>query len=412
MTATTPQSVNRVSRWLRGTAGAVVDWFERAGAIRGGVAVFLGFAAVYLATAAYGWLQSIDTIAAALPAWKVAEHGTLRVDEFRTATPWFVETSDGFYSNRFPGVIFIAVPAYAVAGLLGFSGAASPTLVPAAITAALVTAAAMGLLYVVFRELVPAGVAIAGVLVAGLGTGTWSVSGHALWTHGPAQLYLITGMVSLMHERWFPVGVAHGLAVFTRPQLAVVPFITGIGASLRRRSVRPAFIIGALSAVGLGGVVLSNYLVFGRSTVTGGYSPHAPNFLLGMPLTMYASNWMLTLVSPLRGLLFISPFLLASVPRFRVAWRSAPPWCRTSAIAGLAYMALQLRINVWHGGDAFFGYRLPIESLTLAAPILLISTHRWLAESRGGRQFFKIAVAWAIGLQAFGATAYLPMAMR
>lgn len=390
----------------------LVAWLERVGSTRAGFAVFAGFAVVYLATAAYSTTQSVDTIAAAVPAWQLVENGTLRVDEFREATPWFVTTPDGVYSNRFPGVIFIAVPLYALASLLGFSGGASPTLVPAGMTAALVTAAAMGVLFVVFSRLAPPTIALVAVLVVGLGTGTWSVSGHALWTHGPAQLYLALAMFSLAREKYASTGAALAFAVFTRPQLAMVPLAIGIRDTVRLRSARPAIVIGLLSAAGLAALLAYNAIVFGEPSITGGYAPYAAENLTGMGIGSYLMNWLMTLVSPTRGLLLFSPFLLAAVPKIRTAWREAPGWVRSSAVAGGLYMALQLRVNAWSGGDTFLGYRLAIEMVTLLAPLLLISTRLWVGDYRGRRIAFSLAVAWAVALQAFGATAYLPLATR
>lgn len=403
--ADTRRLTNRLHRMV----STVVSWLEGAGSVRAASVIFVGFSVLYLATASYSSLQSVDTIAAALPAWKVAEHGTLRVDEFRTASPWFIETSEGYFSNRFPGVIFIAVPAYAVAGLLGLSDGDSPTLIPAGVTAALVTAAAMALLYLVFRAIVPAGIALAGVLAAGLGTGTWSVSAHALWTHGPAQLYLVAGMLALAYERFAPVGLAHGLAVFTRPQLAVVALVTGTWTTLRRQSVRPALLVGGLSGIGLALLIAYNAAVFGEPSITGRYGTQVVDNFTSMDVRFYLTNWALTIFSPSRGILPNSPFLLFAIPGLLVAWRNAPSWVRVSAVSGLVYMTLQLRINIWTGGDGFFGYRLPIEMLTLLAPVLLLACWRWMEDHPARQAAFGIAVAWSVALQAFGATVYLPL---
>lgn len=396
----------------RVNARAPIRWLESVSPAKAGLTVFLGFAVVYLASANYiSTHQHVDTIAAAVPAWQFVESGTLRVDEFKDMSRWFVEAPDGVYSNRFPGVIFIAVPLYALAAALGLSGAA-PSPVPASMTAALVTAAAMAVLYLVFARLTPPRVALIGVVVFGLGTSTWSISGNALWTHGPAQLYLALAMLSLAGGKYAPTGLALAFAVFTRPQLAMVPFAVGVGDTIRTRSPKPAIVIGLISAVGLAAVVAYNATIFGEPSITGGYGSYPQESLTGMDGGSYLMNWFMTLFSPAAGIFLYSSFLLAAVPKVRSAWRDAPGWVRVSAIAGVAYMALQLRINIWTGGGSFFAYRLPLEMLTLLAPLLLTSTRLWVADRRGRRLLFSVAVAWAIALQAFGAMLFLPLALR
>lgn len=387
-------------------AGARVRlWHAAASPSRSAATVFVVFAIIYLATASYGenhW----DTYSASVPAWKLATSGTLRVDEFLGATPWFVETEGGVYSNRFPGVIFVAAPAYLMGKVAGLVSADQLTFVPAAMTAALLTAAAVAMLYMVFHALVPREVALLAAAAMGLGTATWAVSSSALWTHGPAQLYLAMSMLAFSRSRFAGAGAAFALAAFTRPQLAVIPFVSGIYHSVRRRSVRPAAVIGVLTAGGLAGLLYYNRVIFDTWSINGGYPGHATSNLGGMTMGKYLENWLLMLASPVRGVLVFSPFLVPAILGIREAWRTAPDWVRASAVAGLTYLALQMRINEYHGGDTFFSYRLPLEALTMMAPLLLLGSLCWMQRGAERRKLFGALVVAAATLQAFGALFY------
>ena len=90
----------------------------------------------------------------------------------------------------------------------------------------------------------------------------------------------------------------------------------------------------------------------------------------------YAINWAGFLVAPDRGLFIWTPIALVLLP---AAWRSrrhAPDWVLALLVGGLAYTAVQLRINHFHGVDEFFGYRHGLELFTCALPLYAIAWHR------------------------------------
>lgn len=356
--------------------------------------------AVYLATASYAMPQSPDIVAAALPAWQLAERGTLALDDHAGDNPWLVDTGERIVSNRQPGVIAWALPFYALAP---DTSADDPPLGPAGVAAAVAAALAMGVLALVFRTLVPPPAAVAAALVAGLGTATWTVSADGLWPHGPGQLWLALGMLALRGAHFARAGLGFAAAILTRPNAAVVAAVTGLYAAWRQRSLRPAVLVGAASAAGVAVLVAYNTLVFGSPSLTGGYPSDFTDRLTTMTLTRYAENVVGTLVSPSRGVLVLSPFLLVLAPGLRAAWRAAPDWVRGSALGGLVYLLLHLRMNRFWGGTNFFSYRYPLEALTLAAPLLLLAYREWAARTRGRRRWLAAAVAAAVGVHALGA---------
>lgn len=392
-------------RGLRARLGGVADRarreIERAPAWQLFLVVVGPLLVVYLATATYGLPQSPDPRAAALPAWQLAERGTLYLDAYAGDNPWLVETRGRVASNRQPGVIGWAVPFYALAP--GGGGAGTPPMGPAGVAAAVSAALAMGVLAVVLARVVPSTTAVAGAYVAGLATATWTVSADALWPHGPAQLALALGMLGLAGRLHAQAGLAFGAALLIRPNTAVVAAVTGLYAAWRKRSPRPAIAVGLGSGVGLAALVAYNALMFGEPSIAGGYPDDFTDRLATMTLWTYVENVVGTLVSPGRGVLVLSPFLLVLAPGLVAAWRAAPDWVRGSALAGLVYMALHLRMNRFWGGTNFFSYRYPLEALTLAAPLLALAWRQWASRTPRRRWWFTTTLAASVAVHALGA---------
>lgn len=115
-----------------------------------------------------------------------------------------------------------------------------------------------------------------------------------------------------------------------------------------------------------------------------------------------------TLVSPDRGVLVLSPFLLVLALGIPTAWRRLDDVGRAGALAGLAYILVYLLVNRFSGGENFYSYRLPIESLTLAAPLLLGAYVWWVRERTWALATFWPLVGVAIGLHAVGAIYHAP----
>lgn len=247
-----------------------------------------------------------------------------------------------------------------------------------------------------------ADIAIVAAVLFGLATATWSISGTALWTHGPSQLWLAVGMLAVAGGRYATSGLGWSLALLTRPHLAVVAAAVGLSESRAKRSWRPAAKVAATTAIGLGAWLLYGRVVFGEWTLLGGYVERQPLEErltgAGVPRTLVNLFWMT--VHPVRGFLPYSPFLLGLAPGMPRAWRRAPSWVRASAIAGVAYLVAQAYINRWSGGSYYWGYRYAIESLTLVAPLLVLAHEQ---SSIRGRRITMVLVAAAIALQVPGA---------
>ena len=372
--------------------------------------LFVVILGAYLATATYSVYQVNDTKVTAVSAWSLGTQGTLAIpSEWGEDLRWTYEGRDGrLYSNRFPGAIFWGAGFYAVAEVVVPRGEVShPDLVnfgPAGIASATAAALASALIYPVFRRLADRRLALSAAVVFAFGTGTWSVSANALWTHGPGQLALVLGMLALSAGFHAPAGVAFGASILCRPHLAVAPAVAGIWAGIRRRSLRPVLTIGVLSGLGLLAMSIYSQVLFGTwLPVTAGRS-YALEGVVATGAENFGTRTIHMLVNPARGLLIYTPVLLLLLPGIARGWRAAPAWVRSSAIGGVLYLVVQLRANTWHGGADYFGNRLALETLTLAAPLLLLTFQRFASSSRFLRGTVAIVATGSIVLHGLGAT--------
>ncbi|HEX8004382.1 MAG TPA: hypothetical protein VF519_16975 [Mycobacteriales bacterium] len=361
-------------------------------------ALFFPLFALYASTASYEGAQVNDAIAAAIPAWTLANEGTLTVGDEAPTNVWFVEAQGRRVSNRFPGVIAWAVPFY----WLTRGSVPRPTVPEATIAAVVAASLAVTLMAFALRRVVPHRVAVAAALLLGLGTTTWTVSANILWSHGPAQLWLTIGLLAAASARWWLATPAYACAVLTRPHLVVAPGAAAAWHALRDRWWRAVAFLLLGCAAGLALLLLYNHHVYGGWSLRGGYKATVGGTLHRSPKALL-TNLAGVLVSPSRGLVGFSPFVLLLLPGLRRGWRAAPPWVRSAALGALVYLLLQLQANRFSGGSGFYGYRLLLEPLTLATPLLTLAYTEWVAPSRWRRRAFGVLVAYSVGVQALGA---------
>jgi alpha-1,2-mannosyltransferase len=327
--------------------------------------LFVGLCGLYAATASYN-TTSIDVLAAEAPAWALASHGTWDLSGLPLRDiPWYFQHDGHLYSDRFPGAILYLVPAYWIASKLGLS---EFSLIPGALTAAVTTALAVTALHGVFRAVLgPGRRATAATLFVAVGTGAWSLTANAPWSHALDLLLISLGLLALSRGHLLAAGLAVGLSITSRPTLAVGIAVLGLGLGLFRRSPVPTVMIGLAALPGVALLFVYNGLLVGRWGPSNG---HELGGEISLKTTDLPLNIAGALISPSVGLLFFYPILLLVLFTGRAAWRRAADWERAALLAGIAIALTQLALNRYSGGDTFFGPRLMIEPLAFAAPIL------------------------------------------
>jgi alpha-1,2-mannosyltransferase len=384
-----PSLISSLAAWL----DAVPEW-----RLRVWLAVLVG--SVYLATADFSGSLVTDVLAQSAAAWQLAEHGSLTMTHYHGAIGWLVQADGREVVGRFPGTIFFAVPFYWIAS----SSDAVAKVAPGAVAAVTSTTASIVLLYTALRALTSRRPALAGALVAAFATSSWSISADALWTHGPTQLALSAAFLAFTRRRPGLAGLALGLAITCRPTLGVVVAAVAVGLVTHRR-VRPAVAMAAGAVPGTLLVLWYNKLAFGRWGFQSGYPVGEPGwhdpahheFVVGMLGSLF---------SPERGVFVYSPVLLVLLPGVVVAWTVAPLWARYSAVAGVLHLLGTLWVVPFNGGNGFYSYRLPIETLFLAAPLLVLAYQHWTAQTIARRALFAALLVVSFYAQALGAIFY------
>lgn len=271
------------------------------------------------------------------------------------------------------------------------------------VSAAAIVAASAAFLFLLLRRGLSAPRAL--LLTAGyaLGTGTWAISSQALWQHGTAELLLILGLLAVTSDpepRTVAAGVVSGLLVANRP-----PDVLLAGALLaflvwrRGRQALPAFL--AAFAVLLPVLV---YNVHYFHSVWGGYGviglerPGHPFY--AHPLAAGVAG---LLVSPAKGLLIFSPFLLFLFLGPGLAGLSRSE--RVLAISLAAAVALQVAFYArtdWRAGGCY-GNRFLLDALPALLWLLALVVRRL-----GPRSLAALAglIAVSVAIQSIGAFCY------
>jgi hypothetical protein len=394
---------------MKGTAGG-----EHAGDRRRALLVMALCFAVYAANGRV--IPSGDSRPARYLPFAVLRDGALTLNGFaaevQAGVPgnYAVSVVDGRLVSSYPVVgPLLALPLYVPVAVyleaegwnptaLGFAAA-----VMEKVAASALTSLAMGLLYLLLRRRATVRDALVLTLACAFGTSTWVISSQTLWQHGPAQLLLVIALLSVSGEGSVTAlsigGLSSGLLVATRPPdlLLAAPIVVFSLVRHSRLSQRGAVVVTALLA---GGLQLSyNLALFG--VPLGGYqkffSPGESSFSRPL-LTGLATE----LLSPGKGLLVFSPFLLAVLVR---PWRTGRPdhqLLDALLALGVVVQLLLYAKATMRGGDCY-GPRYLTDLLPavmwLLAPALPSLSWR-------GRLAFLAAVAIGVAIQAIGAFHY------
>ncbi len=314
----------------------------------------------------------------------IIDYGTFAIDRCREDAPGmgWVNTGDWayydghYYSNKSPGLSFLAVPFFAAAHMVAarlFPDDPGRQMLLCAYASTLCTVAAMSallclLIFYVFHRVFGMGATTAMALTVLFGFGTLAFSySTTFYCHQPAACCSLLSFVLAMNIRYGAAtrmnltaalaGFFAALAVLIEPSTMIM--LAGIAfclVSVREgRSYIPVFLLGCL----LPGAVLGwyNYACFGH--------PLASSYHYSNDLVMWKVEGKLfavpglsrlgdLLISPYRGLFFSSPVMLMAVPGFflslgRRQWRSSLLIC---ALISTVFICFIAGFHAWHGGSA------------------------------------------------------------
>ncbi|HET7389001.1 MAG TPA: hypothetical protein VFJ19_20325 [Nocardioidaceae bacterium] len=367
--------------------------------------VFVVSLAIYVPTVARSTVNT-DVAANSMAAWRLAHTGKpwmdgLNLHESGEVSHYGVGADGHIVTTRTPGQIWAATPFY----LGSPSAQPSPggTPVPptgffrSGLAAAMMTAAAMALLFLALRRHLTTAAALGATAVVAFTTPVWTVSANALWTHPLTVLAIAGAAYGARRKQWWAVGIWLGIGMLGRAHVAVIAAIVGLGMAWHERSLKPAVRVAIPTLVSLLVLSVWDHFVFGTWDPRGAYSGHTfgsmvPGVRTGA-VTSMVENWAGFLVSPDKGFFVWTPVALLLLPAVVRGWRAAPAWSRWLALGGLAYAVVQLGLNGFTGGDGFQGYRLALEPLVCLTPLYAFTA------ARAG-MVARVLAPWVMGIQA------------
>jgi hypothetical protein len=367
-------------------------------------------------------IGSYDSQPTKFAARELLLRGTLTLNHVVGGTPTYAErmafvlTRDGRYRSAYSPVpaIAAAVIAYPLVQLhlLDLRSPLAPNRI-AVVGASVLTALAVGILYLTARQRTSRRAAILLSLGLGLGTGLWCAVSRTLWQHETAIFGMAIAMagfastderLGLRQALWTGIGLA--LAGTARPQLApmVAVILAGVwGRAPRRAAAAATAIVGGAAAI----LMFMNWRWFG--TPLGAVS-NLGNTNDVIHLTKGWIDWHFEgvaglLVSPSRGLLVYSPIVAVAFAGFvdavRAPWGSPLRWC---AAAAAAEFLLYGSYSVWWAGHTY-GPRYLLDVLPVLVPLAAAAVSR-IQMHRVAIVACTAALAWSIALSATGAFFY------
>jgi hypothetical protein len=360
-------------------------------------------------------ISSGDTYPARYLPFAIWRYHTVLLDPIATLTAqgrdsaayWMVPVPGGHTLSLYPVVLpVLLAPFYLPAvGYLHLRGWTDWRLDHVArimekLAASLLAALSAALLYLLLRRRAAPPVARLLTLAYAFGTTTWVIGSQALWQHGMAELLVIGALLLLTAPctapRALAAGLLLGLLAGNRPPDLVLA--AALGTYGLFWAGRRAPLLAAAAALPMSLVLLYNLRVAGH--FAGAYGRMGKASFLQNDLLSGLGG---LLLSPTRGLLVFSPFLLFLVlagwhlPRDRGE--------RGLTLAMSAGVVLQILLYAkadWRGGVSW-GPRYMTDLL----PLLLWMLVPVVASLRGlGRVCFRLAVGAAVALEAIGAFWY------
>jgi hypothetical protein len=394
-------------RWEEFAEEEKARWRER----RCVLLLFLLFWVVYNSNLSR--VGEIDGLPAPRQAISILRHGDMNLDEYpglhrkkKASHRPVVETRNGHWVSRWtPGSGLFCVPFAALPVMLGVDETPSRTIcILAKVAASTITALSAILVYLCLRHFVSRKGAAWLTVAYALGTASFSMSSQDMWQHGPVQLCLAGALYIVLsgrkHWGWYLLtGLCLGLVVLTRPPAIVLTVPIGLWAARRHNlKVWAWYAIGAFPPVLF--LVAYNMYYFGTpalvgysNVIGGGWTPgNMPAAFAGL------------LISPNRGLLVYSPFLLIIPYCLYRAFRHADRSYRWLAALCLGAIVAQfLLISAWKSWHALFsfGCRYSADSLVYWALLAGFGIDRILAV-RPWRYVFYTLVGISIFIQSLG----------
>jgi len=357
-----------------------------------------------------------DTYPARYLPFAIVGHQTFFLDPVATVAAqgrpreayWMPKRADGRLTSFYPVVVPalvspLYIPAVIYLNATGWGDARLDHLarVMEKLSASLLAALSVSLVYLLLRRRSTPRDALLLTIAYAFGTTTWMISSQALWQHGMAQV-LVTGALLLLsapttHRGTFAAGALLGLLASNRPPDVILAVAIGFCGILWGGARRIPLLIAGAAVPGL---LVMRYNLEMAGSVAGGYGKVALVNFFAHDMTAGVLG---LLVSPTRGLLVFSPFLLFLLPTL---WTRLRPHGERLALLALG-LAVVAQLGLYGRTDWRSGLSWGPRYLTDLLPILMWMLAPPPGTFRGVRKVgFLLATALSIVIEAIGAFAY------
>ena len=298
-------------------------------------------------------------------------------------------------------------------GLVDLEAPLAPGLI-AALTASLLTAGAVALVYAAVSRRTNRRTAVLVAVGLGVGTNLWPMASRSLW-----QIETVSfGLALALHALWRPseatklrhvwIGAA-GLALAGCARLETAPAIAVILASLAvRLGMRRTWPALGLVAAAAGVLMAAQWTWFASALGAKLILQETGLAMHGVSGTLSSQPWygaIGLLLSPSRGLFVFSPIALIPLLAAPVMWRqrldAGDNWWSAAALLQFAGYATY---SMWWGGHTY-GPRYLLDALIPLVPAAAAGV-AWVMARRWRQVVGGLALTWSIVVAATGAFCY------
>lgn len=242
-------------------------------------------------------------------------------------------------------------------------------------------------------------------------TSTWSISSQGIWLHGPTQMFfslmILFFLKSIKNQKYIIYSsIPLSLAVTCRPTHVLVAFIFVIYVFQKHRNLLLKFLI--FPVLNVSTLLYQNFYYYGKlsggidALQKAGIKTHAVS---GTWTANFLSGLFGLLISPNRGILVYSPFIIFSFWGIYRSWKNGGNTIiKYFSIASLSVILLYSFSQAWWGGYTF-GYRLLVDILPFLI-IFLVFVWSDIFKRRYLKIIFTLLVIFSVFVQMVGAFCY------
>jgi len=302
-------------------------------------------------------------------------------DQVRGLTPFYLKKIDNNYASAFTIITpLISLPVYFLPLKLGISITWENLITLSKISSSLIMALAGGFLYLLLKKQFSLDEKKALILttIYLFGTVNFAMLSQSMWQHGTLQLFSILGLYFILDlvkspnfkpSSAFLGGLFYGLAVLSRPTVALALGLVGLFMLFKMGNFKSFFKAGFFTMLGLL-LNVAFFLWYNNKYYIGIENQGYTSQLFGSWVSPFPISFTGTWISPSKGIITYSPIFLFSFVGFYIAmkkgWKENAQFIFYFLIVVLHTLVMSFWKH-WYGGYSF-GYRMSSDII----PYLII----------------------------------------